>query len=142
MHRWLAWFLELSGSQSSSSKAYNFWSGFGGDIAIILSFLTAPVLLYRKHNCGVRWCWRIGRHDYTELPPALIRLRDKWAADGDNDDLLAFLKALSASSLSQLGGITHSLCRKHHPDHPGKPVTAAELLRKHHLYLGTQPGKG
>lgn len=106
-HLW-AWFLELTGSQTSSSKAYNFWSGFGGDVAILGSILAAPILLWRHHNCGVKRCWRLSKHDYT---------------DPEN-------------------GIVHHLCRKHHPEHPGKPVTAGELQRRYHVYLGKNPGHG
>ena len=88
---------------------YSFWSGFGGDVAILASILAAPVILWRKHDCGVRYCWRLGRHEFT-----------------DPD-----------------GGITHQLCRKHHPLHPGKkPVTADHIRDQYHLYLGNQRGKG
>lgn len=38
--------------------------------------------------------------------------------------------------------VHHHLCRKHHPLHPGKPVTAAQIQRACHLYLGEKPGKG
>lgn len=90
MHLW-RWILELTGSQDSSSKAYNFWSGFGGDLAFVL----APLALWRKHNCGTRWCWRIAHHD--------------WADEA---------------------GVVHHLCRKHHPDHPGKPIKASEIFKR------------
>jgi len=106
-HLW-AWIVELTGTKSSQSQAYNFWSGFGGDLALIVSFLAAPVLLYRKHNCGVRWCWRIARHDFHDPE----------------------------------SGIMHHLCRRHHPEHPGKPIRAAELRHRYHLYAGKRPGKG
>lgn len=105
MLHWLWFHLGLS---NGNSPWYLFPSGWGGNIAIVASILTAPVLLYRKHNCGVRWCWRIARHEYKDPET----------------------------------GLAHQLCRRHHPEHPGKPVTAAELRRKHHLYLGRQPGKG
>jgi len=107
-HAYWLYLLEISGTLNSGSKAYNFWSGFGGDVAILGSILAAPILLYRKHNCGTRWCWRLARHDYKDPET----------------------------------GIVHQLCRKHHPEHPGKPVTAAEIRRKHHVYLGKQPGRG
>jgi hypothetical protein len=104
MHLILHWL----GIDNVSGYAYAFWSGFGGDLTIVISFLTAPILLFRKHNCGVKWCWRIARHDY---------------ADPET-------------------GIIHHLCRKHHPDHPGSKITAAEIRKKHRLYIGAQPGKG
>jgi hypothetical protein len=28
----------------------------------LLSFLSVPAVLFRKHNCHVRGCWRIGHH--------------------------------------------------------------------------------
>ena len=31
-------------------------------------------------------------------------------------------------------GMTHFMCRKHHPEHPGKVLTAEELLGKYHAY--------
>ena len=106
-HLWL-WLTELSGSRTSASMAYNFWSGFGGDVAILGSILAAPILLYRRNNCGIRRCWRLSRHDYKD----------------------------------PVSGIVHKLCRKHHPEHPGKPITADELRRRYHLHLGKQPGRG
>ena len=107
MHGLWTQILHVFGVDNVSGKWYGFWSGFGGDVAIIGSFVAAPVLLWRKHNCGVRWCWRIARHDYTDPET----------------------------------GITHALCRRHHPGHPGKPIRAAELLTHHHLHLGRHPGK-
>jgi hypothetical protein len=77
---------------------YLFPSGWGGNLAIVLSVMTAPYLLWRKHNCVVRWCWRIGRHEFPD--PST--------------------------------GITHILCRRHDPRHPGRrPVTAAHIRRVH-----------
>lgn len=81
---------------------YNFWSGFGS-MTLLTTFLATPLILYRKHNCGVRWCWRIGRHEYK---------------DPGN-------------------GLTHMLCRRHHPAHPGRrPVTAEHILRLHREHHG------
>ncbi len=37
---------------------YQFWSGIGSGSPILLG---AWVYL-RKHNCHVRWCFRVGRH--------------------------------------------------------------------------------
>jgi hypothetical protein len=107
-HLW-AWILELSGSKDSASEAYNFWSGFGGDVTILASILAAPIVLWRKHNCGIRRCPRLARHEFKDVET----------------------------------GIVHQLCRKHHPEHPGKkPVTEAHIRDQYHLYLGKQRGKG
>jgi len=50
----LAHILGLSGS----GGWYGFWSGIGGDGAL----LAAPAILARRHNCHVRGCPRLGRH--------------------------------------------------------------------------------
>lgn len=108
MHHVWVWLLHISGSDDVSGKWYGFWSGFGGDVAILGSVLAAPIVLWRKHDCGVRWCPRLARHDFTDPDTQIV----------------------------------HHLCRKHHPQHPGKPVTADEIRDKYHLYLGKQRGKG
>ena len=102
------WILHVMGVDNVSGRWYGFWSGFGGDVAILGSVLAAPVLLWRKNECGVRWCWRLGRHGLAD--PAT--------------------------------GVVHELCRKHHPLHPGKPVTVDHIRELGHLYLGSKPGKG
>ena|SRR5690242_9428082 len=48
-----------------NSESYLFWSGIGSDLAY-LSFLWGAVVLYRRHACRMRWCPRIGRHEFTE----------------------------------------------------------------------------
>lgn len=68
---------------------YSFWSGFGS-LGLLASFLAAPLIFYRKHNCHVHHCWRLGRHDWADPQT----------------------------------GLTHPLCRVHHPGHPGTPLTA------------------
>lgn len=100
--------LHWLGADNASGTAYLLWSGVVGDVTIVFAVLGTPVLLYRRHNCGVRWCWRIARHDLTD----------------------------------QVTGLVHHLCRVHHPEHPGRPVTARELQKAWHLYLGKQPGEG
>lgn len=39
---------------------YNFWSGFGADLGQLALF-GAAIGLYRRHNCHVHGCWRIGK---------------------------------------------------------------------------------
>lgn len=56
------WLAHVLGLDSVSGYWYAFWSGFGGDLAIVGTLLSAPLVLLRKHNCAVRKCWRIGRH--------------------------------------------------------------------------------
>lgn len=56
------WLLHVLGIDNVSGPAYAFWSGFGGDIAIVGALLWAPVVLLRKHNCHTKSCLRIGRH--------------------------------------------------------------------------------
>ena len=63
MH-WLAHFFGVANGDSNS-PAYLFWSGIGSDLAY-LTFFAAAVGMYRKHNCQMRWCWRLGRHAYTD----------------------------------------------------------------------------
>lgn len=55
---WVNDVLNVLGITNLSGRWYGFWSGIGGDLA----FVAAPLVLLRKHNCHVRWCWRIGRH--------------------------------------------------------------------------------
>jgi hypothetical protein len=73
-------------------EPYDFLSGIAG-----LSLLGLLLNQLRKWNCGTRWCWRIGRHNFTDPTT----------------------------------GITHVLCRKHHPHHPGKPVTLEHINSIH-----------
>lgn len=57
--RWLWHEIALwIGLTNASGPQYLFWSGFFGDMSIF----AAAVVLYRRHNCHARWCWRIARH--------------------------------------------------------------------------------
>lgn len=40
---------------------YNFWSGFGSDLEEI-TIVAGIVAVFKKHNCQIGWCWRIGHH--------------------------------------------------------------------------------
>jgi hypothetical protein len=58
---------QLTGTSSSSSRAYNFWSGFGSDIAEV-AILGGIIQMYRRHNCHVYRCWRISHHPIPGSP--------------------------------------------------------------------------
>jgi hypothetical protein len=56
-----------TGTTSGSSRSYQFWSGFGanfGEIAVIGGLVT----LVRHHNCHVKGCWRLGKHEVDGTP--------------------------------------------------------------------------
>lgn len=72
MWHWLQHFFGVYPGDSNST-GYLFWSGSGSDLAY-LSFLAAALALYRRHNCRVRWCWRIGRHEFTDPADGVMRL--------------------------------------------------------------------
>ena len=57
------WLAVVTGTVNEPGPEYGFWSGFGGDLAIIGTLLGAPLVLLRKHNCEVRGCWRLARHE-------------------------------------------------------------------------------
>ena len=40
---------------------YQFWSGIGSDLSEI-TLLAGLYMLYKKHNCHERWCWRLSWH--------------------------------------------------------------------------------
>jgi len=60
-HWFLRHFLQEIGATSSSSRAYNFWSGFGSDIAEF-AIIGALVQVVRNLNCHEKGCWRLSRH--------------------------------------------------------------------------------
>jgi hypothetical protein len=72
-HLWL-WVLHVSGSDNVSGKWYGFWSGFGGDLGIIGALAAVPWMQYKRHNCQVKGCWRIGRHEFTDPDEHVTRL--------------------------------------------------------------------
>lgn len=47
--------LHVTGASNVSGAWYGFWSGFAGDIPLFGVFL----VLWRRHNCHVRGCWRV-----------------------------------------------------------------------------------
>lgn len=55
------WFLHITGADNEGGVIYALWSGAGGDIGSI-PIVFGVVMLYRKHTCHVRHCWRLQRH--------------------------------------------------------------------------------
>lgn len=72
MWSWLQYFFGFSAGDGNGSH-YLFWSGAGSDLAY-MSFLAGGIALYRKHNCRMRWCWRIGHHPFTDPTDSVMRL--------------------------------------------------------------------
>ncbi len=58
-----AWFQYWTGIDNPSGKIYAFWSGFGSDIGEV-TILGGIWMMYRKHNCHTKGCWRIGKHPH------------------------------------------------------------------------------
>lgn len=57
--------LHFFGLDSASGPVYLFWSGAGSDVSE-LTVVAALLAVYRRHNCHVRGCWRIGRVPFTD----------------------------------------------------------------------------
>ena len=47
------------GLTNASGMTYLWWSGFFADVTLF----GAGVTVYRKHNCHVQRCWRLGHHE-------------------------------------------------------------------------------
>ena len=60
-------------SGDGNSPQYLFWSGAGSDLAY-LSVGVGALTFYRKNNCRKHWCWRIGRHEFTDPSDGVSRL--------------------------------------------------------------------
>ena len=67
MHWLTHLFLHLTGSDNPSGPEYGFWSGFGSDLGE-LAIVSGLISMYRRHNCAVHRCWRIGRHPVQGTP--------------------------------------------------------------------------
>lgn len=50
-----------TGTSSSNSRAYDFWSGFGSDIGEA-TLIVAVAGAWRHVNCHTPRCWRLGKH--------------------------------------------------------------------------------
>lgn len=57
----IRWLFHVIGIDDASGRAYLWWSGIVGDLAIF----GAVFALARKHNCHVKGCPRIGRFPVT-----------------------------------------------------------------------------
>lgn len=66
MHHLWAWIMHATGSDDLSGPEYGFWSGFAGDLTVFAALAAYPWVAYRRHNCQVKRCWRIGRHELTD----------------------------------------------------------------------------
>lgn len=59
---------QQTGTSNSSSRAYDFWSGFGSDIQEF-AILGLVFGAFRKHNCHVPRCLRLGHHRLADGTP-------------------------------------------------------------------------
>jgi hypothetical protein len=67
---WLAHFLGLD---NPSGGFYLFWSGAGADISE-LAIIGALLGAWRRHNCHVTGCWRLGRHPVDGTPWVVCKI--------------------------------------------------------------------
>ena len=51
-----------TGISDESGSGYALWSGIGSGSPL----LAGIALVFRRHNCHQRWCWRIGRHPHGQ----------------------------------------------------------------------------
>lgn len=56
----MGWLVHVLGIDDETGRWYAFWSGFGGDVAILGGILAQPVIYLRHHNCHTARCWRPG----------------------------------------------------------------------------------
>lgn len=63
------WLVHVTGSdyglQAGRWSFYGFFSGFGSDLGEI-TIIAGLLAIYKKHNCHVARCWRLGRHAFTD----------------------------------------------------------------------------
>jgi hypothetical protein len=51
-------FLTFLGTVDGGGRWYLWWSGMFANVTIF----AAVLIFYRKHNCHIHRCWRLGRH--------------------------------------------------------------------------------
>ena len=64
--------LTFLGTTNGSGRWYLWWSGMFGNLTIFAAIL----LFYRKHNCHIHRCWRLGRYtavDATDMEHVVCR---------------------------------------------------------------------
>src|SRR6266700_548664 len=61
----MSWLLHVLGIDDLSGPWYGFWSGFGSDITEF-GLLGVAVAWYRRNNCEIHKCKRIGRHEFFD----------------------------------------------------------------------------
>jgi hypothetical protein len=59
------WILHVLGVDNVSGPWYGFWSGFGSDLGEV-TIIAGLLAIYKRHNCHVKGCLRIGRHPFTD----------------------------------------------------------------------------
>lgn len=57
----MRWLEHVLGIDNGSGAWYLWWSGAGSDLGEI-TIVGALVTVYRRNNCEVQKCWRLGRH--------------------------------------------------------------------------------
>ena len=55
----LNWLNSFFGLDDGQGEHYLFWSGLGSDISEV-AVLGAVYAIWRRHNCAVKGCWRVG----------------------------------------------------------------------------------
>jgi hypothetical protein len=58
--------LHFFGIDTEASEFYNFWSGIGTQVPVLVS----GFLYLRHQNCRTKRCWRLGHHDPVTHHPA------------------------------------------------------------------------
>ncbi len=58
--------LHWTGIDTQQSYFYDFWSGIGTQITLLVGIIAA----IRHHNCHVKGCWRLGHKDPLHGYPA------------------------------------------------------------------------
>jgi hypothetical protein len=68
---WLLVVLGVNIPQGQYSVWYNFWSGFGNIAERTLELLVIGYVLYHRHNCHIKTCFRIGKYQVEGTPYVL-----------------------------------------------------------------------